>query len=173
MSKLRLALVGTGYIAKIHAQAARQAQLDLVAVVNHSQPSMRRFADQFALERCYTSLDDLIGAGGVDAISINSPNYLHAPQTIRALEAGIHVMVEKPMALNAVEAEQMLRASETSGAKLMVAHCWRFDEEVRWLKQRLDAGLIGSIVRTKGYGIHANWGPSGWFTQAQYAGGGA
>ena len=173
MSKLRLAIVGAGYIAKIHAQAAQQAHLDLVAVVNHRESSMHRFADQFAIARRYTSLDNLITAGGVDAISINSPNYLHAPQTIRALQAGIHVMVEKPMALNADEAKQMLRASEHSGAKLMVAHCWRFDEEVRWIKQQLDNGLIGDIVRTKGCGIHTHWGPSGWFTQAQYAGGGA
>lgn len=173
MSQIRLAIVGTGYIAKIHAQAAQQMYLDLAAVVNHREPSMRRFADQFAIERHYTALDDLIAAGGVDAISINSPNYLHAPQTIHALEAGIHVMVEKPMATNADEAEQMLRASEQSGAKLMVAHCWRFDEEVRWVKQQLDNGLIGDIVRTKGCGVHTHWGPSGWFTQAQYAGGGA
>ena len=55
----------------------------------------------------------------------------------------------------------------------MVAHCWRFDEEALWLKQQLDEGLIGSVVRSKGCGVHVNWGPSGWFTQAKYAGGGA
>ncbi len=174
MSKLRLAVVGTGYIAKIHAQAAALLpEVDLVALVNHRPESMRGFAAQFAIDRCYTTLDDLIAAGDVDAVSINSPNYLHAPQTMRALEAGIHVMVEKPMAMDAGEAQQMLRASEKSGAKLMVAHCWRFDEEARWIKQQLDQGQIGSVVRTKGSGVHVLWGPSGWFTQARYAGGGA
>ncbi|MBZ0302042.1 MAG: Gfo/Idh/MocA family oxidoreductase [Anaerolineae bacterium] len=174
MSKLRLAVLGTGYIARIHAEAARsQADVELVAVVNHHEDSMRPFAAQFGIPRQYTSLDDLIAEGGVDAISINSPNYLHAPQSIRALQAGIHVMVEKPMAMNAREARQMMNASELSGAKLMVAHCWRFDDEVRWLKQQLDEDRIGPIVRTKGSGVHVYWGPSGWFTEARYAGGGA
>ena len=131
------------------------------------------FAEQFGIKRQYTTIDALIADGDVDAISINTPNYLHASQSIAALQAGIHVMVEKPMAMTADEAQTMIDASETSGAKLMVAHCWRFDEEVLWLKQQLDSGKLGSIIRTKGYGIHTNWGPSGWFTKAQYAGGGA
>ena len=125
MSKLRLAIIGTGYIAKTHAQAAKSLpEVELVAVVNHRPPSMRAFADQFAIPRQYTSLDDLIAAGDVDAISINSPNYLHAPQTIHALEAGLHVMVEKPMAMNAAEAQQMTARQrkigrETDGRSLL------------------------------------------------------
>jgi len=53
----------------------------------------------------------------------------------------------------------------------MVAHCWRFDQDVLWLKEQ--APRLGNILRTKGYGVHTNWGPAGWFTQKQYAGGGA
>jgi predicted dehydrogenase len=62
-------------------------------------------------------------------------------------------------------------ASAKSGAKLMVAHCWRFDEDVLWLKR--ESKKLGRIIRTKGYGVHSNWGPAGWFTQKQLAGGGA
>ena len=80
-------------------------------------------------------------------------------------------MVEKPIAMNAAEPEAMLAASQKSGAALMVAHCWRFDEEALWLKEQV--GKLGSIIRTKGYGVHSNWGPGGWFTQAKLAGGGA
>jgi predicted dehydrogenase len=174
MPRLRLAIVGTGYISKIHAQAALSLpDVELVAVVNHREESMQAFAAQFGIPRQYATIDDLVAAGGVDAVSINSPNYLHAPQTVAALDAGIPVMVEKPMAMNAAEARQMLDASEKSGAALMVAHCWRFDAESLWLKAQLDAGRVGSIVRTKGCGVHTHWGPSGWFTQAKYAGGGA
>jgi predicted dehydrogenase len=102
---------------------------------------------------------------------IGTPNFLHLPQAIAALESGVHVLVEKPMAMNAAEAEQMLTASRKSGALLMVAHCWRFDEEAQWLKEQ--TGRLGKIIRTKGYGVHTNWGPSGWFTQKALAGGGA
>jgi predicted dehydrogenase len=83
----------------------------------------------------------------------------------------VHVLVEKPMAMSAAEAEKMLEASEKSGAILMVAHCWRFDQDVIWLKAQ--AARLGKIIRTKGYGVHSNWGPDGWFTKKALAGGGA
>jgi predicted dehydrogenase len=107
----------------------------------------------------------------VDALIVGTPNYLHAPQTMAALNAGMHVMVEKPMAMNAQEAEQMCEAAEKSGALLMVAHCWRFDRDVLWLKEQ--SKRLVRIIRTKGRGVHTHWGPSGWFTQKEFAGGGA
>ncbi|HKG52725.1 MAG TPA: Gfo/Idh/MocA family oxidoreductase, partial [Anaerolineales bacterium] len=107
----------------------------------------------------------------LDALVIGTPNYLHASQTIAALNAGVHVMVEKPMSMNVPEAEKIVEAAENSGAVLMVAHCWRFDPEVLWLKEQ--SQKLGNIIRTKGIGVHVHWGPSGWFTQREFAGGGA
>ena len=171
---LKIASAGTGYISKIHAQAAQKLPgVELVAVVNHRPESMVAFAERFDIPRQYATIKELLQDGDVDAISINTPNYLHAPQTIAALNAGVHVMVEKPMAVNAAEAETMLETSQKSGALLMVAHCWRFHPEVRWLREQVEAGRLGKIVRTKGYGVHVNWGPAGWFTQKEFAGGGA
>src|SRR5207237_7836081 len=60
-----------------------------------------------------------------------------------------------------------------AGTSLMVAHCWRFREEVRALRGRIAAGELGEIVKTRGYGMHERWGPSGWFTDPELAGGGA
>jgi predicted dehydrogenase len=65
-------------------------------------------------------------------------------------------MVEKPMALDAQEALAMVRANEKAGGVLMLAHCWRFEPEVLWLKEQVDRGRIGRIVRTKGYSGHVN-----------------
>jgi predicted dehydrogenase len=98
---------------------------------------------------------------------------LHASQTIAALEAGLNVMVEKPMAMSAVEAQKMNAVSEESDGILMVGHCWRFDEEVLWLREQVNSGKIGRVIRTKGYGVHSNEGPAGWFTEKELAGGGA
>ena len=168
---IKIAFAGTGYINKVHAQAAQNLGLDLVAVVNHKADSMREFGKRFGIKRQYETVDAMLRDGDVDALVVSTPNYLHAPQTIAALQAGVHVMVEKPIAMNAHEAEQMNRAAETSGALLMVAHCWRFDPDVLWLKKQ--AKKFGRILRTKGYGVHTHWGPSGWFTQKQFAGGGA
>src|SRR5204863_2863241 len=67
----------------------------------------------------------------------------------------------------------MLSAAGASGARLMVAHCWRFHADVRRLRDRVDAGELGEIVKTRGYGLHERWGPSGWFTDPELAGGGA
>ena len=171
---LRIAFTGTGHISRIHACAAQQQNaLDLVAIVNHRPASMADYAAQFGISRQYATVDELLADGEADILCVNTPNYLHAPQAIAALDAGVHVMVEKPMAMNVAEAEAMRRASEGSGAKLLVAHCWRFDEEVNWLKQQIGKGRLGKILRTKGNGVHVNWGPSGWFVEARYAGGGA
>lgn len=168
---MKIAFSGTGYINKVHAQAAQNLGLELAAVVNHKADSMAEFGSRFGIPRQYKTIEAMLKAGNVDALVVSTPNYLHAPQTIAALNAGVHVMVEKPMAMNADEAEQMCEAAEKSGATLMVAHCWRFDPDVLWLKEQ--SPKLGKIIRTKGYGVHVHWGPSGWFTQKQFAGGGA
>ncbi len=169
---LKIAFCGAGYIANIHAQAAQnQPEVELVAVVEKFSNKSKVFAKKFDVKCCYTSVEELLDDANVDALVIGTPNFLHAPQAIMALERGVHVLVEKPMAMNAAEAGRMCAAAERSGATLMVAHCWRFDEDVLWLKAQADR--LGKIVRTKGYGVHTHWGPSGWFTHKELAGGGA
>lgn len=169
---MKIAFAGAGYIINIHAKAARaQKDIELVAVVEKFSDKAAALAHKFKLKNQYETVEQLLKAGGVDALVIGTPNFLHAPQAISALKAGVHVMVEKPMAMNAREAEKMMTASEKSGAKLMVAHCWRFDQDVNWLKK--ETPKLGKIIRTKGYGVHAHWGPGGWFTQKEFAGGGA
>ncbi|HUH95839.1 MAG TPA: Gfo/Idh/MocA family oxidoreductase [Anaerolineales bacterium] len=168
---LKIAFAGTGYINQVHARAAQACGLELWAVVNHRPESMAAFAGQFHIPRQYATVEALLKEGRVEAIVVSTPNYLHAPQTIAALKAGVHVMVEKPMAQDAAEAEQMCEAASRSGAALMVAHCWRFDPDVLWLKAQ--SPKLGKIIRTKGIGVHTHWGPGGWFTQKKFAGGGA
>lgn len=168
---MKIAFAGTGYINKVHARAAQTCGLELVAVVNHKAESMAAFGNEFGITRQYKDIEEMLKDGQIDALVVSTPNYLHGPQTIAALNAGIHVMVEKPMAMNTPEAEKMYEASRRAGATLMVAHCWRFDQDVLWLKGQL--GKLGKIIRTKGIGVHTHWGPAGWFTKKEFAGGGA
>ena len=169
---LKIAIAGAGYIAHIHAQAIRnQKDAELVAVAEKFSPKAAAFSKKFGLKRHYETVEDMLKDGDVDALVIGTPNFLHAPQAIAALQAGIAVLVEKPMAMNSQEAAKMLATAQSSGARLLVAHCWRFDRDVLWLKSQI--GRLGQIIRTKGYGVHVNWGPSGWFTQKKLAGGGA
>lgn len=168
---MKIAFAGTGYINKVHARAAQTCGLELMAVVNHKAESMAAFGNEFGITRQYKDIEEMLKDGQIDALVVSTPNYLHSPQTIAALNAGIHVMVEKPMAMNTPEAEKMYEASRRTGATLMVAHCWRFDQDVLWLKGQL--GKLGKIIRTKGIGVHTHWGPAGWFTKKEFAGGGA
>jgi predicted dehydrogenase len=169
---LKVGLSGSGYIANIHARAVKvQMDAELAALVARPSDKAGELAKKFRIKKQYETVEQMLQAGGVDALVIGTPNFLHAPQAIAALEQGVNVMVEKPMAMNVREAEKMIEASLKSGAKLMVAHCWRFDQDVLWLHEQ--ATKMGKIIRTKGYGVHIHWGPSGWFTQQDLAGGGA
>lgn len=169
---MKIAFAGAGYIINIHAKAAQaQKGVELAAVVEKYPERAAALAKKFNIPNQYETVEQLLKAGNIDALVIGTPNFLHAPQAIAALKAGVNVLVEKPMAINARAAEKMIAASEQSGAALMVAHCWRFDEDVLWLKKQTKK--LGKIIRTKGYGVHSNWGPAGWFTQKQLAGGGA
>ncbi|MHC1740106.1 MAG: Gfo/Idh/MocA family protein [Anaerolineaceae bacterium] len=171
---IRIAVIGAGYIGEIHAKAVKNlAGAELVAVVDQNEEKARDFAAKHSIPHTYYSLDELIKSHTSDAIIIGTPNFLHAQQAISAMKAGIHVMVEKPMALNVDEAKLMVQASNETACTLMVGHCWRYDSEVNWLRDQVNLNRLGNIVRTKGYGIHENWGPSGWFVEKKLSGGGA
>jgi len=169
----RVALFGCGWIQSFHARGVQAHGDELVAVANHREESAAAFAAGFGIPFVTTDWEALAADPGVDAGIVATPNALHAPQAIALLRAGKHVLVEKPMATSVAECDAMIAASRASGASLMVAHCWRFRDEVRALRARIDAGELGEVVKTRGYGVHAGWGPSGWFTDPELAGGGA
>jgi predicted dehydrogenase len=172
--RLRIALLGTGWVADFHARAVREHPgAELVAAANWREPSLRALAERHRIPRVTTDWRALAADPAVDAAVIATPNALHAPQAIAFLEAGKHVLVEKPMAPTLAEADAMVEAARRAGAWLMVAHCWRFHPDVRALRARVERGELGEIVKTRSYGVHARWGPSGWFTDPELAGGGA
>lgn len=171
---MRVALFGAGWIMPFHARAVKEhPAADLVAAANWRPDSLAALEKTFSIPRTTTDWKELAADPGVDAVVIATPNALHAPQAIACLEAGKHVLVEKPMATRIEEARRMIAASKASGAFLMVAHCWRFHPDVRAMRDRVDKGEFGRVVKTRGYGVHAGWGPSGWFTDSKLAGGGA
>jgi predicted dehydrogenase len=172
--RLRVALLGAGWIMDFHARAVLEHPgAELAAAANWREPSLHRLAERYGIARVTTDWRALADDPGVDAAVIGTPNGLHATQAIAFLEAGRHVLVEKPMATSVAEADAMVAAARRGRAWLMVAHCWRFHPEVRALRARVEAGELGEIVKTRGYGVHARWGPSGWFTDPELAGGGA
>jgi predicted dehydrogenase len=171
---LRVAILGSGFIAAYHARAVAELPgADVVAAANWRPESLARLAETFAIPRQVTDWRELVGDADIDAVVVATPNSLHAEQTIAFLEAGQHVMLEKPMAMDLAETDAIVAAAERSDAHLMVAHCWRFHPDVIALRDRIAAGELGEIVKTRGYGVHAKWGPAGWFVDPALAGGGA
>jgi predicted dehydrogenase len=170
----RIALFGCGWVQEFHARGvAAHPDGDLVVVVNHREETARAFAERHGIRRVTTDWQAIARDRTVDAAIVATPNALHAAQAISLLEAGVHVMVEKPMAVSVAECDRMLAAARGSGAWLMVAHCWRFRDEVIRVRDRIAAGDLGEVVKTRGYGVHVDFGPDGWFTDPELAGGGA
>jgi predicted dehydrogenase len=157
---LRVALLGAGWIMDYHARAVRaHPGAELVAAANWREASLAKLAERHAIPRTTTDWRELAADPEVDAAVIGTPNALHAEQAVAFLEAGKHVLVEKPMARTLAEADAMVAAARGSSAWLMVAHCFRFHPDVRALRARVEAGELGEIVKTRGYGAHARWGP--------------
>jgi predicted dehydrogenase len=171
---IRVALLGSGYVQEFHARAVHEhPNAELVAVANWREQSASALAERYAIPRVTTDWNEIVEATDVDAAVVATPNALHAPQSVALLRAGKHVIVEKPMATSVAECDEMIDASRASGALLMVAHCWRFRDEVLAMRERVASGELGEVVKTRGYGAHATWGPEGWFVDPALAGGGA
>ncbi len=174
MKQLNFAMVGTGYIAHMHAKALQKIEgTQIKSVCSRTLAGAKEFATAYQVPGITEDFDQVIADEQIDALIIATPNVWHAPYTIAALTAGKDVFIEKPMAMNSLEASEIAAAADAHEGLVMVGHMWRFDEETRALKQVIDQGTLGDIVKTKGYGIHVDWGPAGWFSKQALAGGGA
>lgn len=147
-------VLGSANIA-IHAviPAIQQSQTGkLAAIASRSQEKARQLADEFGFERAYEGYEALLEDPDVDAVYIPLPNHLHREWTMKAAEAGKHVLCEKPMALHANEAKEMVEACEKAGVKLGEAFMYRHHPRYDQIKNILDSGEIGKIR-----GIHGSF----------------
>lgn len=174
MKTIRIALIGAGYISDYHARGLLAVEnVEIVAVVSKQLENAKKFAQKYGIENAYDSITDIVNDDTIDAVVISTPNAFHAPYAIEFLKNGKDVFLEKPMAMNALEGIQIQEAAEQNDRIVMVGHMWRFDADTRFVRQSIEEDTLGKIFKTKGYGIHENWGPTGWFTQQDLAGGGA
>jgi len=174
VKQVRVALIGAGYIAHYHARALREIDGAEIAVVcDRKEEVARKFADEHEIPEIGTIALELARRDDIDAVVLGVPNKYHADYAKVFLEFGKDVLIEKPMAMNAAEGKEIASASQEFDRLVMVGHMWRFDVEVDHIRKVVQSGQVGRIVKTRGYGIHENWGPAGWFVQKYYAGGGA
>jgi predicted dehydrogenase len=153
---------------------ARDSQL--VAVCDVEEKAAQDYASRFQVSRVYGSLDQLLDDGDIDAVYLATPVFLHAPQAIQALEAGKHVLVEKPMALSVVEAERMVRIARDRGRTLATAFYRRFFPKIQRVQELLTQGTLGQVTMVAS--MYHTWydpaegTPGSWRTQKGRAGGG-
>ena len=144
--KTKAAVCGYGPMGRMHAQIlGRIDEVELVGAAD-VQPELQERARRELGVEVYSSGEDLIDAGIADVIWVCTPTYLHAPLAVRALEQGIHVFTEKPMALTVAECDAMIEASRRNGKLLTVGQVLRFWPEYVYLQQTLADGRLGALT---------------------------
>ena len=161
MNKLKIAVFGCGAIAQRRhiPEYAANPNVELVAFADPNQERVEEVAAKYGA-KAYTSYEELLKNEKLDAVSVCTPNYLHAPMSIAAANAGLHVLVEKPMATTKEEGEQMIEAARSKGVYLMVAHNQRLMPPHVKAKEILDSGRLGRVLTFRTSFGHA--GPEGW-----------
>ena len=170
-----IGIIGTGGIARAHAQAYldMHPEVRLVAVADIDAAKARDAAAQWGVEHVFDDPRDLLALDAIDAVSVCTPTCAHSAPTIAALDAGKHVLVEKPMAATTAEARQMVAAAEQSGKLLMVEMKWRFMPELQAARQAIARGDLGRIYYAEAIGWQHRGIPGGSFIRRDLAGGGA
>ncbi|MGV3614700.1 MAG: Gfo/Idh/MocA family protein [Fimbriimonas sp.] len=172
MSDFRVALVGAGFMGRMHSEV--YGALDAVDLVVVCDKDLAK-AESLGAPRATADYADVLADPSIDVVDICLPTDLHADFAVRALEAGKHVVCEKPMALRTEDADRMIAAATASGKRLMIAHCIRFWPEYTILEKLVLDGTLGKLLSLNltRYGAFPTWSSDNWLADESRAGGGA
>jgi len=183
---LRVGIVGFGFMGRMHYvqwKALKGADVVAICDANPNIVEETRKAvgniEGAASEVDFDSLDlysdynKMLAEAKLDAVSITLPTFMHPNFSIKALEAGLHVLCEKPMALNADDCRRMITAAAQSGKVLMIGHCIRFWPEYAKTKGIVDSGEYGKVIAAtfQRLGAAPTWGDDNWFSDDERSGG--
>ncbi len=173
-TKLRCGVVGLG-MGRGHITGYQSHDnCEMVAIADVDESRLAKAKNDLGVEETYTDAEEMFAKANLDVVSVVTPNKFHAPLTIAALEAGCHVLCDKPMAMTVEEATAMKDTADRLGKKLGINFSYRFSAMSYALKQQVDAGVIGDIYfgRTVWHRRRGMPGFGGWFGQKDLAGGG-
>jgi predicted dehydrogenase len=143
---LRLGILGCANIARQFARDVAPSKLvRIAAAASRDATKAAAFAAEFGIARAHGSYDALLADGGLDAVYIPLPNSLHAEWAVRAAQHGLHVLCEKPLAMNGNEARAMFAAAHQHGVMLLEAYPWWFQPQTAALLGLLHGGAIGTV----------------------------
>jgi len=176
LSDVRFGFIGAGQIAYYAAESVlRHPHAKLVAIQDLHLERLKTLQKKHSLEFAHETVEDLLANKSVDAVYIAVPNKFHIPLTIQALEAGKHVILEKPFAMNAQEAEKAIAVAEKAGLVLTVGMNQRFTSDSQKIKQLVEQGVLGEIYHAKAHWMRRTGIPKlgTWFGNKEVAGGGS
>ena len=174
MEKVNVAVVGLG-MGRHHLNCYKACpQANVVAICDTDEARLKAVGDEHGIKQRFSQYEELFAMKDLHAVSVALPNFLHAPVTIAALKAGLHVMCEKPLAMTAQEGEAMCAAARAAGRQLMMHFNTRFHESSRFAKSVVEAGIVGPVYfgRTGWHRSRGIPGLGGWFTTKSKSGGG-
>jgi len=172
--KIHWGLLATGAIARAFARGLPASRTGLLwAVASRSQDKADAFGSEFGANKCYGCYEDLLSDDDVDAVYVSTPHPLHSEWTIKALDAGKHVLVEKPMGLHEYEVQAMIEAAVRNDRFLMEAYMYRTHPQTSRLVELLREGVIGDVrVVHATFSFHASFNPDSRIWSNALGGGG-
>ncbi len=162
MNTLKVGVIGVGGIAGSHFPGWKASEnTELYAFADPAAPVLEAKAQANDVSVTYVKPEDLINDPNVDIVDICTPSAYHAPLAIAALNAGKHVICEKPLAPTPQAIHEMIEARDKSGKLLMTAQHFRFQKDTQALKRQLDTGVLGDIYHARSWMLRRNWLPTG------------
>ncbi|MGD8750590.1 MAG: Gfo/Idh/MocA family oxidoreductase [Anaerolineales bacterium] len=147
MDSVRWGLISTANINRRIIRAIRKSKRGILeAVASRNQSKADKYAQKWEIPRAYGSYQDMINSGKVDAVYISLPNHLHAEWSIKALQAGLHVLCEKPFALTLEEVDLMCRESHNNHLVLAEAFMYRHHPQTKIVGEWVRSGKLGKIM---------------------------
>ena len=186
---LKVGLAGIGFMGRGHLNnyirlAEAKYPIELVAICDVDEDKFKGDAIignielglskyDFSQYKLYSNYEEMLEKEQLDCIDIALPTYLHKDAAIKALNKGINVLCEKPMALNSQECQEMVETAKNCGKKFMVAQCLRFWPEYEWLKNYVDTGKLGKVLGGYFYrgGNTPLWSYQNWMLDKDKSGG--
>ena len=147
MEKIRFAILGCGVIGDVHARAIAELPelCELVALCDVNPTRAEEYAKKYNV-KAYSDYAEMLSDREIDAVSICTPSGMHADQAIAAIEAGKHVLCEKPMSLTTADALRIREAEARSDKKLSVIFQMRYTEDIQYLKRVIEEGMLGQLT---------------------------
>ena len=158
--------VGAAFALRALKLLEKEGIVKAVAVSDCVEDLAKKSAEEFGLSRYYVNYKEMLTKGGIEAVFISTPHYMHFPMALDAIGAGLHVLVDKPMAMNLNETDEMIRRARRAGVKLGVNLQSRFDAKILKVKETVDSGRLGKLLlgealvkwfRTKEYYEKSPW----------------